>query len=82
VAPSGYQNQALSIIGDGPKVDLAHDRYWRAPYKGGAFQWCKPHPATASAGSNPSIHGGNEVAEAEVSDEYAQLLHRGVGGGM
>jgi hypothetical protein len=25
---------------------------------------CKPHPATAPAGSNRSSHGGNEVAEA------------------
>jgi len=25
---------------------------------------CKPHPATAPAGSNWSSHGGNEVAEA------------------
>ena len=24
---------------------------------------CKPHPATAPAGSNRSSHGGNEVAE-------------------
>jgi hypothetical protein len=25
---------------------------------------CKPHPATAPAGSNRSSHGGDEVAEA------------------
>jgi hypothetical protein len=25
---------------------------------------CKPHPATAPAGSNRSSHGGNEMAEA------------------
>ena len=25
---------------------------------------CKPHPASAPAGSNRSSHGGNEVAEA------------------
>jgi hypothetical protein len=25
---------------------------------------CKPHPATAPAGSNRSSHGGNEVADA------------------
>ena len=25
---------------------------------------CKPHPATAPAGSNRNSHGGNEVAEA------------------
>ena len=25
---------------------------------------CKPHPATAPAGSNRSSHGGNEVTEA------------------
>jgi hypothetical protein len=28
------------------------------------FSGCKPHPATAPAGSNRSSHGGNEVAEA------------------
>ena len=27
---------------------------------------CKPHPATAPAGSNRSSHGGNEVAEAKA----------------
>src|SRR5437870_9112724 len=88
---------------------------------------CKPHPATAPAGSNRSSHGGNEVAEAfdcvsrigdsasvqaatrvnaeqsskrtmcrptrlpyrgrlkwlgELSEDYAPLLHRGIGGGM
>src|ERR1700716_1503210 len=28
---------------------------------------CKPHPATAPAGSNRSSHGGNEVAETHIA---------------
>src|SRR5450759_5159000 len=28
---------------------------------------CKPHPATAPAGSNRSSHGGNEVAKPSMS---------------
>ena len=38
--------------------------FWRAPCKGGAFQWVQAPPATAPAGSKRSSHGGNEVAEA------------------
>src|SRR5882762_1337364 len=33
---------------------------------------CKPHPATAPAGSNRSSHGGNEVAEAIGSRDCVQ----------
>ena len=32
--------------------------------KAALFSGCKPHPATAPAGSDRSSHGGNEVAEA------------------
>src|SRR5882672_10042231 len=35
-----------------------------APCKGGLSSGCKPHPATAPAGSNRSSHGGDEMAEA------------------
>jgi len=43
---------------------IRNDRLTFAPCQGGAFQWCKPHPATAPAGSNRSSHGGDEMAEA------------------
>ena len=43
---------------------LANDCFWRAPCKGGAFQWVQVPPGNAPAGSNRSSHGGNEVAEA------------------
>jgi len=36
---------------------------WRAPCKGGAFQWVQAPPGIAPPRSNRSSHGGNEVAE-------------------
>ena len=38
--------------------------FWRAPCKGGVFQWVRIPPGdVAPAGSNRSSHGGNEVAD-------------------
>src|SRR5450756_2642159 len=34
---------------------------------------CKPHPATAPAGSNRSSHGGNEVAGRTVEGMFVVL---------
>ena len=36
----------------------------RAPWKAALSSGCKPHPATAPAGSNRSRHGGDEMSEA------------------
>jgi len=38
--------------------------FWRAPCKGGAFQWVQ---ALAPAGSNPSSHGGDEILKPSIS---------------
>jgi hypothetical protein len=44
---------------------LLNVNFWRAPCKGGVFQWVRIQPGDfAPAGSNRSSHGGNEVAEA------------------
>ena len=45
---------------DCPKLSDFGVRRDKAAFSSG----CKPHPATAPAGSNRSSHGGNEVAEA------------------
>jgi hypothetical protein len=52
-----------SYVGKGTiKYAMSVDGVRRA--KAALSSGCKPHPATAPAGSNRSSHGGNEVAEA------------------
>src|ERR1700733_14566740 len=46
------------------QATLAISAYGVRRAKAALSSGCKPHPATAPAGSNRSSHGGNEVAEA------------------
>ena len=46
-----------------PLVMSQNDRLWRAPCKGGAFQWVQVPPGRSSR-KQSEHHGGNEVAEA------------------
>ena len=61
--PLGTASRMLVV-----KVDLRLKRSMSASgvrrAKTALSSGCKPHPATAPAGSNRSSHGGNEVAEA------------------
>jgi hypothetical protein len=58
--PNGRRAGPNAILRRAPAISASGVRRAKAALCSG----CKPHPATAPAGSNRSSHGGNEVAEA------------------
>ena len=60
VEPGGPRTAHRAHPSHGPETSGAGVRREKAALSSG----CKPHPATAPAGSNRSSHGGNEMAEA------------------
>jgi hypothetical protein len=60
VTHAGHPIQLASIGGGTDECTLSGVRRAKAALSSG----CKPHPATAPAGSNRSSYGGDEIAEA------------------